>query len=107
MDVFLIKRKEIQDRGPRDNSEEGELRGNQAGVRGAGEVPVFIRRRYRVSPSAYRRLSSGHVLAAGSPPRRTFVSKMEMVEPFQYSQFLWVFSCVPSSQKQVALLKDG
>lgn len=43
-----------------------------------------------------RRLLSSHMLAASSPWRGTFVSKMEMVEPFQYSQFLWVFSCIPS-----------
>lgn len=67
-------------------------------VRPARVFPVFIRQHECMCVSSFmcRRRLSSHMLATGSPLRGTFVSKMEMVEPFQYSQFLWVFSRIPS-----------
>lgn len=109
LEVFLIKKKEIQDWSTCHNSEEGGSRQwNQTGGRVCRCFPSASDSvRACVSSFMWRRLLSSHMFAASSPLRGTFVSKMEMVEPFQYSQFLWVFSRVLGWQKQVALLKDG
>lgn len=82
--------------------------GTKLGVSLPGGLPTFARQRWRACRlPVWRRLLSGHMLAADSPRRGTFVSEMEMEEPFQYSQLLWgVLSCTQLAEAE-GYWKDG